>query len=955
MFELKKEKYIDNLKSLFQEFHHECGTKHFHFKSESKENSFIVSFPTQPDCSDGRAHILEHLVLCGSEKFQTHDPFFAMTRRSLATFMNAMTYADKTAYPFATTDKKDFFNLLEVYLDATFFPKLDYHNFLQEGWRYELKDDYLSYSGVVYNEMKGAITDKNHHIFMGIEKNLKIGTTYEHESGGDPLDIPNLSYEELKDFHKTNYHPSKATIMTFGDIDPKEIQDFFEKEVLSKIKNKINRSLPQKSKLKELYQEKIEYFPCDQNIETEEMVILNWLLGESSKDLIDDYQVFSHILTSEGGYLCSSLENAGFGRPSDFIGVFSHSYESTFHLGLEGLKKTEVHKARRFILDRIKDVAQNGVSKKIIEASLDDLESEIKSFNTGKLPYGLSILLSGLPFASNELNPLKGIDHEESLKRVRKKFKNENYIKKLAINLLTKIPLVSINFSPKKDFFEERNKLENLRLKEKFDLLSNKEKEEIQTNNKILLDKQKNSHDYNCLPKISPNEVAQTVNKDLPIIFSSEKDKPTIGFINMPTNGITYINAIFDVSKLKVEDWKWCQLLSVLATGLGTKKDDWVIATEKRSILCKNAEISFNFLNDINKSEAGKFLFEFNLFHLEKRGDNLIKILNEFLTKLSFKDEKRILQIIKQEIADFEQNIATLGNMIAGHELKANFTAVGNFQKETIGLNYINFLKDCAQILKTKSKKSSFIKELEIKYKTIIGQNCVVFGAGSNETFKTLKKLQSKLTIHSKEDIGSKVINITIDSKNVIFKAPTEVNYCHGAFKVDKITFKNKEAVYLDLTSQLLTHNYLHPTIREQRGAYGANASFNVFNGIFNFSSYRDPELSKTFDTFSNSFNWFAENKFSDEQLNEAKISLLQNLDKPTTPKNEFDNTVSKFLMGISEEMRQERKKAIIEASIEDVQNASKKFLKNKTPILYGFSNKEDVEQKLNFTYKEII
>lgn len=955
MFELKKEKYIDNLKALFQEFNHECGAKHFHFKSESKENSFVISFPTQPECSDGRAHILEHLVLCGSEKFQTHDPFFAMTRRSLATFMNAMTYADKTAYPFATTDKKDFFNLLEVYLDATFFPKLDYYNFLQEGWRYELKDDNLNYSGVVYNEMKGAFTDKNHHIFMGIEKNLKIGTTYANESGGDPLEIPNLSYEDLKNFHKNNYHPSKATIMTFGDIDPKEIQDFFEKEVLSKITNKLSRNTPHKSKIKELYQEKIEYFPCENNIESEEMVIFNWLLGESSKDLVDDYQVFAHILTSEGGYLCSSLENAGFGRPSDFIGVFSHSYESSFHMGLEGLKKNEINKAKKFILEIIKDVANSGVSEKIIEASLDDLESEIKSFNTGKLPYGLSILLSGLSFASNELNPLRGIDHEEALKRVRKKFKNKNYIKELANKLLKEIPLVVINFSPKKDFFEERNLLESLKLKDKFNSLSAKQIEEIKINNKILLDKQKNSHDYNCLPKISPEEVSKKVIKDLPIKFLSEEGKPNCGYIDMPTNGITYINAIFDMSELDLEDWKWCQLLSVLIPGMATKKDNWINATEKRSILCKNAEVSFNFLNDIESPNKGRVLFEFNLFHLEKRGDNLIKILKEFINDISFKDDKRVLQIIKQEIADFEQNISTLGNMIAGHELKSNFAAVGNFQKETIGLNYIKFLKESAEILKTKNKKDFFIKELENRYKKIAKQNSIIFGAGSNETFKTLKKLQSKLKINSKENVGSKTIEILNHNTNVIFKAPTEVNYCHGAFKVEGINFKNKEAVYLDLISQLLTHNHLHPTIREQRGAYGANANFNVFNGIFSFSSYRDPELGKTFQTFKDAFDWFVEKNFSIEELNEAKISLLQNLDKPTTPKNEFDNTVSKFLMGIPEEIRLERKKAIIDASIEDIKQAAQKFLKNKTPLLYGFSNKENTEQISTFTYKEVI
>ncbi len=955
MFELKREKYIDNLKSLFQEFHHNCGTKHYHFKNESKENSFVISFPTQPNCSDGRAHILEHLVLCGSEKFQTHDPFFAMTRRSLATFMNAMTYADKTAYPFATTDKKDFFNLLEVYLDATFFPNLDYYNFLQEGWRYETKEGKLNYAGVVYNEMKGALTDKNHHIFTGIEKNLKVGTTYEYESGGDPLDIPNLSYEEIKSFHKNNYHPSKATIMTFGDIDPKEVQDFFEKEVITKINNKLNRELPQKSKLKKLYQEKTEFFPCDYNNDSEEMLIFNWLLGESSKDLIDDFQVFSHILTSEGGYLCSSLENAGFGRPSDFVGVFNHSYESSFHVGLEGLKNNEISKAKKFILDRIKYISKFGVSKKTIEAGLDDLESEIKSFNSGRLPYGLSILLSGLPFASNEQDPLKGIDHEEALKKVRKKFKDENYIKELAKKLLNEIPLVVINFVPKKDFFVERNQRESLILESKLSSFSIKEIEEINVENKKLLEKQKNIHNYDCLPKIKPEEVSKSVSKDLPINFFKKENKPTIGFINMPTNGISYINTIFDLSELDINDWKWCQLLSLLIPGMRTKKDDWVAATEKRSLLCKNSEISFNFLNDIEKTNGGKVLFEFNFFHLEKRGGNLVKLLDEFLTKISFKDEQRILQIISQEVADFEQNTATLGNMIAGQELKGNFNMLGKFQKETVGLNYINFLKDTIKSFNKKKNRDNFIKELTLKYKNIIAKNCMLFGAGSDLTLKTLIKLQNKITVKSDNNITSKVIEINSHNKNMLFKAPTEVNYCHGAIQIEGISFKNKEAVYLDLVAQLLTHNYLHPTIREQRGAYGASANFNILNGLFNFSSYRDPELSKTFESFGEAITWFNNQNFSSEELNEAKISLLQNLDKPSTPKNEFDATVSKFIMGISVDIRSDRKEAIINATLNDVKESFSKFLKDKKPLFAGFTNKSEIEQNLDFVSKEII
>jgi Zn-dependent M16 (insulinase) family peptidase len=221
------------------------GARHIHLASDSSEMVFLVAFPTVPDVSDGRAHILEHLALCGSQRYPVRDPFFSMMRRSTATFMNAFTYADRTVYPFASTDKKDFLNLLDVYLDATFFPNLDYLNFLQEGWRHELKDGKLTYQGVVFNEMKGAFNDPIRALYSGVESTLLQGTTYEVESGGDPLVIPELTHAMLKEFHASHYHPSQAVFMTAGDISAAEVQEQIAKRVLSKLTGTAPRMLPE--------------------------------------------------------------------------------------------------------------------------------------------------------------------------------------------------------------------------------------------------------------------------------------------------------------------------------------------------------------------------------------------------------------------------------------------------------------------------------------------------------------------------------------------------------------------------------------------------------------------------------------------------------------------------------------------------------------------------------------
>lgn len=933
MFTKKREKYISNLKVLFQEFEHPCGTKHYHLKSENTENCFVISFPTLPENNDGRAHILEHLVLCGSEKFETHDPFFAMTRRSLATFMNAMTYSDKTAYPFATTDKKDYFNLLSVYLDATFFPKLDYHNFLQEGWRYEIKaDGSLGYTGVVYNEMKGALSDKYHHVYFGIEKNLKKDTSYCFESGGDPIEIPKLRHDDLMEFHSTHYHPSRATIMTFGDIPPEEVQDFFEKEVISKIKTKQNRIKPKLSSLKLGKHDVTEEFPVDNKADekTENMLILNWLLGESDSAIVDDFQIFSHILTSEGGFLCSSLEDSGFGRPSEFVGVFNHNAEASFHLGFEGLTNKEISVAKKYIIDKITYISEYGVSMEAINASLDDIESEIKNISSGRMPYGLSLLLNGLAYASRDKDPLSGIDHEEALKKIRERFSDSDYIKVLAKKLLSDIPLVSIKFKPNASFFEERNSNEEKRLNDIKKSLTKKEISEIVKSNAMLLEKQKNEHSYECLPKIKPSDVSLNVRKDFPIQIIEKNKKPTVGYLNLATNGISYVNSVFDISNLKQEDWKWVQLLTVLMPGMPSIKESWQVAMANRSILCKNIDISIASLNDIDNIHAGKVLFEINCFHLEEKAENIINIFNEFFFNISFRDWKRVVQIIEQEISDFEQNVSTLGNMLASQEAKYNLNFMGKFQKETTGLHYVNFLKESLASFREEESRERFFNKLTKLYKNILSQDVVFFAAGSEKTLSLLKNIQDKFNFNGCHKASVKSISIENKNssiKNIAIVSPTEVNYCHMVFPVKKITHENKDSVYLDLAAQLMTHNFLHPRLREQGGAYGANASFNVFNGVFSFSTYRDPGFLETYNEFNNVINWFKKTRFTEEQLNEAKISLLQNLDKPTTPKTEFENSVSIFFMGIKEATRKARKEAIINAKIDDIVKMVTSFL----------------------------
>ncbi len=960
MFTKIREKYIDNLKANFEEYENSLGTKHFHLRSDNEENCFVLAFPTLPKTDDGRAHILEHLVLCGSEKYPSGDPFFAMTRRSLATFMNAMTYPDKTAYPFATTDKKDYFNLLSVYLDATFFPKLDYLNFLQEGWRYEFNDkDELEIQGIVYNEMKGALANKFSLVYKDIQKDLKPNTIYANESGGDPEYIPDLTYQELVDFHKTHYHPSRATIMTFGNIDPVEIQDFYEKEVTSKINTRHDRLFPGKSNLKRGKYQASHSIPCSSSQEeSEHMVVLSWLLDESETDTTNDYEIFSNILLNEGGKIHSKLENLGFGRPSQMMGVASGSLEATLHIGLEGLRKEEVKKAEAVIFHELREIANKGVSQKLVDSTLDNVELTIRKISSRGLPFGLSLLLNSLSLATNGRDPLISLDSEQALNSARERFAQKDYVKKLAQNLIeNKFPMVSSYFEPKEDFFNQTKEKEKAKINKINQELTAVQKEEIKANVKKLVELQSREKNNDIFPSISPSEVNLNVKPSMPISIKEVQGKPTIGYLDIATNGISYVNVLFDLHKVNKKDWQWVEFIANNLMSMPSKTKNWMKAMEQRNLLSQHTDVSLDVMSDISSSSKGKIFFQITGYQLERKNDNLEKLFNLLINDISFSDIERVNVLIANEIAEFSENLPNVGHYLASAELKSSLSFQGAFEKEVSGVSYVKFLKEVQAMLSNEDGVSEFINKVNKIFEKIKSSPMVIFGVGGKKTELLLSKIQNKWNFNGVKNAQIKN-NIYEQTEKEFMKkalgADSNVNYCYSAYST--LNFKNTDSVYLDLAAQLMTNNRLHTELREKGGAYGAGASHNSLSGLFILSTYRDPSFEKTYKEFNNVLDWFIKYNFSEDNLKEAKIGLLKNFDKPSVPRAEAEKHINFHMMEISDQLRQERKQKIISASMDDVKKAVQTYLTNNKSSSCAFiSNSIKKEaKKIDFDYVEI-
>ena len=423
----------------------EYSSEHIHLKNDSKELVFMVMFRTIPEDSSGVAHILEHTTLCGSEKFKVRDPFFMMLRRSMSTFMNAFTASDWTAYPFATQSKKDFFNLLDVYLDAVYFPLLEEEDFKQEGHRLEFakfdkSSTDLEYKGVVFNEMKGSMSNISNTTWQAITKGLFPDLTYRNNSGGEPKDITNLTHDYLKGFHEKFYHPSNATYFTWGDLDAKEIQKFID-EKLSKKFNKI-----EENKIEVVAEQKSFSKPADTNeffnpVSKEQTGYQNycaWTLGESFDidQLLEAHLISLLLLSNSASPLYKVLESNELGKsPAQILGLEDSMRHLVFICGIEGTEAESQSKFNELIDKTFKDIVENGFSEAQIDAALYQLELGKREISSGSLPYGLQILLSMAPGSLYKSDPLVLASVDEALSRLKERVKDKGYLNKLVDSL----------------------------------------------------------------------------------------------------------------------------------------------------------------------------------------------------------------------------------------------------------------------------------------------------------------------------------------------------------------------------------------------------------------------------------------------------------------------------------------------------------------------------------------
>jgi Zn-dependent M16 (insulinase) family peptidase len=955
MFNLEDQKFINLLDlnaQIYTESEFNC--KHIHLDSKSDEKVFMVAFRTIPEDSTGVAHILEHTALCGSKKYPVRDPFFMMIRRSLNTFMNAFTSSDWTAYPFATQNDKDFNNLLSVYLDSSFFPNLDELDFLQEGHRLEFSeenntDSELEIKGVVFNEMKGAMSSISSQLWHGMSRHLYPSSTYMHNSGGNPENILDLTHDYLVNFHKKHYHPSNATFFTFGDVDPIEVQNFINENVLKSFKpenNSINVKNEERIDSPKTIAEFYNPMPDD---EKNHHVVLGWLLGESHDpvELLESYLMANILLDNSASPLRKILENTDLGKSlSPLTGLEADHKELVFAAGLEGVDSNKQQQVEDLIMKCLKDVVNNGVPKDLIESSLHQLEIKQREITGSGMPYGLQIMLGCLPACLHNDDPLKVLDLDSSFDVIKKNLTKKNYIENLIKEkIIENNHRINYSLVPDLNFNNRNNKIIKNKIIEKSKTLSSQDKQKIVDLTLNLKKRQEHVDDPEVLPKVTKDDIPQsrTYAKHSKTTSSNTDNY----FYKTGTNGITYHSIIFPCDPLTKEEFSIASLFSSTLTDVGIGDKNYEEVQKIQSAITGGISANFTLLPNENKTEHSLAL-KVTSKSLEKNESKMQSLMIDMAVNAEFSDKNRIKDMLTFIASDNDKSVIQNGHILAMSNAAAQINNIASTNDIASGINYITNTGKLSRDINNSKSLSKYLNLLNSIKSKINSQPIYTFTASSLDMDKT----QLDFKFNSENDLFMPQNYFDIQSESIGWITGAQVCYCAEAFPtVDSF---HEDAPALSVLGAVLRNGYLHSAIREKGGAYGAGAMQDSNNKIFKFFSYRDPKCTETFNEFMKSREWSLKG-ISQDQLDEGILGVISSIDKPLSP---YGEAMSDFANNLDKKDISQRLKfrsMVKECSLDDLANVSRKYLFNesKKAVIAG-KNYSDEMKSLDFEIKNI-
>ncbi len=930
---------IEELKCELKEIEHmPTGAKIMHIDADDKENLFCLSFQTLPSNSNGVAHILEHTVLCGSKKFPVKDPFFAMGRRSLNTFLNALTGSDFTCYPAATQVEKDFYNLLEVYLDAVFHPELKELSFLQEGHRLEFLEPAdvttpLVFKGIVFNEMKGALASAESRLWHAMMEELCKDLPYAHNSGGDPKEIPSLTYEQLKEFHQMFYQPSRCLFFFYGNLPLKGHLDFILKHCLASAKALSPLpSIPKQKRFKEPVFKKVK-FPVT---ETEElgsrtMVAFGWLTAPllNQEDVLALSVLDSVLMDTDASLLKLPLLNSELCIQADAF-MDTEMSEVPLVIVCKGTEEKHADALEKILRDALLNIVEKGIPSHLIESALHQLEFSRSEITGDHSPFGLTLFMRAALGRQHGVNPENALQIHTLFDNLRELIKDPHYLTDLIKKyLLDNTHFVRLTVIPDALVAEEEVKAEEGMLKNIKAALSEKDIKHI-LDQTIALEKyqeETESQDIACLPKVDLSDVPVLARKF--ILKEEEVRGLTVFHHDCFTNHIIYADLIFDLPSLSEEELLYLQLFNVLLPELGAGKRNYAENLEYHHAYTGGIGCSTSLHVQAYDPLLMRPCLSIRGKALYRNTEKLFAILQETVTSARFDEKKRIKELISQLHNALLGRLSKNALRYAIQLSLSGFGEAPHISNQWHGLAFYHFIHELTQDL---NKKLPLIMEKlnALKEKVLCTKNPhLVLSADKEMYFHLLSKnFYGLLDLPQKDFIPWKAnfsLNTVSSQARVI---ATPVAYNVKAFEAPAYLHPNSPA--LTVATHLFENKVLHRAIREQGGAYGAGASYNPTVGAFYFHSYRDPHIENTLKIFDASIDFIADQKFNDTDLEESKLEVVQHLDMPTAPGSRAITAYSWHRAGKTPEMRQSYRDRLLAVTSKEIAEVVQKTLLSK-------------------------
>lgn len=925
-YELIERKELQDIHSVGYLLRHKKSHARVMLIENDDENKvFNIAFRTPPEDSTGVPHILEHSVLCGSREFPLKDPFVELVKGSLNTFLNAMTYSDKTVYPVASCNDQDFQNLLHVYLDAVFYPNIYQKEeiFRQEGWSYHLEAEEgpLTYNGVVYNEMKGAFSSTDDVLEREILNVLFPDTAYGVESGGDPANIPDLTYEDFLAFHKKYYHPSNSYLYLYGNMDMDEKLRFIDEKYLSAFDaQEIASCIQRQEGFAEVVEKEMSY-PLSDNEEEEERTYLAYArVVADAKDMKKclAYEILDYVLLSApGAPVKQAILDAGIG--SDVYGSFEDGilqpYFTIIAKGTEASRKEEFDSIIRTELEK---VVRDGIDQKAVEAGINYLEFRYREADFSGYPKGLMYSLDILgTWLYDETNPFITVELLGHFDDLRKDLKNGYFEKLIQEGLLSNSHGCMITLIPEKGLAVKRENEVNEKLAEFLNGKTQEEKQELLRRTIELEEYQDGDEDpeaIGCIPMLKREDIRREVNP----FHNTVLDLSGSLFLhhNMETNDIAYIHLLFKMSGLRNEQIPYLSLLKSILGYIDTERFSYHELFNEINCSTGGIACGVELIDQVDAEKDFVPMFGVTGKSVFDKVPFLFEMMKEILFHSDFSDTKRIKEIISQIKSRAQVALVNAGHSTSVLRAFSYTSPLSWFQEQMAGISYYWFLEDMEKNFE--DRKDELVENL----KKLMGQifckeNMILSYTGKEEMLPVVREeAESLKKMLSEEPYAEMQLSPVWSVKNEGFQTSSQVQYVAqtGNFKKSGMNYTGA----LDILKVIMSYDYLWTNIRVKGGAYGCMSGFRR-NGEGFFVSYRDPHLKRTLEVYKGIPEYLRSFEADEAELTKYIIGTISGKDVPRTPHMEGNRSRTAYLSGVTEEMLQRERDQILDASVEDI------------------------------------